>query len=111
MQIPRKIREEIAFMRTPFDIALENHELDLAREIYALKHGAPRTSAYLVAWLRFSQRIRTVDDLNAARLAAAFRTQPATPTNRRHGSSPPRFQAAQQAFPSSRSASRSATRE
>jgi hypothetical protein len=105
MQIPRKIREEIAFMRTPFDIALENHELDLAREIYALKHGAPRTSAYLVAWLHFSRRIRTVDDLKAARLATAFRTQTATPENRRQGSSPPRYQAAQQAFPWSRPAS------
>jgi hypothetical protein len=87
MQIPRKIRQEIAFVRTPFDIALENHELNLAREIYALKHGAPRTSAYLVAWLHFSHRIRTVDDLQAARLATAFRTQTATPKNRRHGSS------------------------
>lgn len=84
-------------MRTPFDVALQNQELDLAREIYALKHGAPGTSAYLVAWLRFSRRIRTVDDLRAARRAATLRDQTRTRKNGDHGSSPPSHQAAQRA--------------
>jgi hypothetical protein len=58
-------------MRSPFDAALENHELHAARSRYALSHGAPRTDAHLAAWLRFSRHIRTIDDLGQARRARA----------------------------------------
>ena len=58
-------------MTTPFDAALESRELSAARATYALDHGAPRTDAYLAAWLRFSRHIRTIDDLGAARRASA----------------------------------------
>jgi phage terminase Nu1 subunit (DNA packaging protein) len=61
-------------MQTPFDTALQVSDLREAAEEYAVHHGEPGTPEYRVAWIRFSQRIRTGDDLRRWRLARAQRS-------------------------------------
>ena len=73
--------------RTPrpsiaFDLALANELLYSARELYALEHGDFGTREYRSAWLAFSRKIRTVDDLSAARAKAARRRSRRTPVGR-----------------------------
>ena len=50
-----------------FDLALGNKFLYSARERYALEHGDFGTREYRSAWLAFSRKVRTLDDLRAAR--------------------------------------------
>lgn len=52
--------------RTAFDLALTNQALSSARERYALQRGAYGTPPYRSAWLLFGQKIRTLEELNAA---------------------------------------------
>lgn len=54
-------------MATPFDQAIRLQELRLAREAYASHHGEPASAAYCAAWLRFHERINTIDDLDQLR--------------------------------------------
>jgi hypothetical protein len=60
---------------TAFDQALEQRALREAAEAYATRHGEPGSPAYRAAWLRFRQRIRTLDDLRAAREARRRRAK------------------------------------
>jgi len=69
------IRPPEAEVRTAFDQALENQALGEAAEDYALHHGNPGSPEYRAAWLRFRQRVRTVDDLMESEAAGqAFET-------------------------------------
>jgi hypothetical protein len=60
----------------PFDRALELHELDLAGEEYASRHGKPGSTAYRAARLRFRERVTSVQDLRRIR---ARRSAPGKP--------------------------------
>ena len=44
-----------------------------AAEAYASRHGEAGSATYRAAWLRFSQRIRSIDDLRRIRASAARR--------------------------------------
>lgn len=66
--------ERVADVQSPFDSALQIHDLRDAAEEYALRHGHPGTPEYRAAWIRFRQHIRTADDLRRWRLAQARRS-------------------------------------
>jgi hypothetical protein len=57
-------------MSTAFDRALELHELRLAAEAYASRHGEMGSAGYRAAWLRFRQRIQSIHDLQRMRAKA-----------------------------------------
>lgn len=67
-------------MATAFDRALELNELRSATDAYASRHGEPGSIAYHAAWLRFHQRINTIEDLRRLRRTpAGNRRQPKAP--------------------------------
>ncbi len=70
-------------MATPFDRALELNELHTARDAYALRHGPPRSADYRAAWLRFHQRVQTIEDLQQLRRNTARRGRQVTDLARR----------------------------
>jgi hypothetical protein len=59
----------------PFDRALAQQALRVAADTYAVRFGTPRSAAYRAAWLKFRQRIRTLEDLH--RWEAAIATKAA----------------------------------
>lgn len=58
---------------TPFDRAIELHELHEAQDTYAWGHGEPGSPAYRAAWFRFQQHVKTIEDLQRLRRSAATR--------------------------------------
>jgi len=64
-------------LSTPFDIALEQRELQEAVDTYASRYGEPGSPAYREAWARFRQQIRTDGDLRQARDARRRPTESA----------------------------------
>ena len=56
---------------TVFDRALELQELRRAAEAYASRHGDVGSVRYRAAWLRFRQRVQSIDDLQRMRAKAA----------------------------------------
>jgi hypothetical protein len=56
---------------TVFDRALELLELRRAAEAYASRHGDIGSVGYRAAWLRFRQRVQSIDDLQWMRAKAA----------------------------------------
>jgi hypothetical protein len=59
--------------RSAFDRALELHDLDEAVQAYASRSGAPGSSDYWAAWLRFRTQIRTTEDLRRLRTSRRLR--------------------------------------
>lgn len=53
--------------RTAFDNALELNELAREAKAYASRHGEPGSADYRAAWLRFRQKVQSVDDLQRLR--------------------------------------------
>lgn len=64
---------------TAFDLALANEALYVARERYALQRGAYGTPGYRSAWVLFNQKVRTLEDLKAARARSRASQRPASP--------------------------------
>ena len=60
-------------MPTPFDKSLEARALREAAETYALGRGDSGSPEYRAAWLRFRQRIKTIEHLQSWRASAARR--------------------------------------
>lgn len=75
-------------MARAFDRALELHELRQARDTYAWRYGEPGSVAHRAAWLRFHQRIKTIEELEGLRRNATSKrrqlkpSQPAGPADR-----------------------------
>jgi hypothetical protein len=67
---------------TAFDQALEQRDLYEEADGYAMRYGQPGTAPHRAAWLRFHQRIKTVDDLRGWRLARAAKARQAMEQSR-----------------------------